>query len=151
MARHDMFVELATDQVNQVQKLLDEGRYREVHDWLWPIFYKILKQELAELSDNNLKTYYANQMGVNIPSSPPLSSDDEETEEDLVEACFGKAPSEKASGSGSVPCTPPVEHGPLSDVRPLRYEEGVAQMAAALCGIGGSETPVSRRKRSSKV
>lgn len=70
MARHDMFVELATDQVNQVQQLFDEGRYREVHDWLWPIFYKILKQELAEMNDDDLEAHYRDQMGVDIPDVP---------------------------------------------------------------------------------
>lgn len=91
MSRHDMFVELATDQVNQVQELLDEGRYKEVHDWLWPIFYKILKQDFAELSDDDLEAHYADQMGVDIPSSSPLSFADEEEEVD-IESYFGKAP-----------------------------------------------------------
>lgn len=69
MARHDMFVELATDQVNQVQQLLDEGRYREVHEWLQPIFLKILHEDFAEHSDEDLKDHYCDQMGVDIPDT----------------------------------------------------------------------------------
>lgn len=90
--RHDMLVELATDRVNQVQDLLNESRYDEVHEWLWPIFYQQLKQELAEMSDDDLEAHYADQLGVDIPSSPPLSSDDVQTQE-FVEACFGQIPS----------------------------------------------------------
>jgi hypothetical protein len=56
--------------VNQVQELLDEGRYREVHEWLWHIFYKNLKQELTEMNDDDLEAYYADQMGVDLPEEP---------------------------------------------------------------------------------
>lgn len=144
MTRHDMFVELATDQVNQVQQLLDEGRYREVHDWLWPIFYKNLKQELAEMSDDDLESHYADQMGVDIPSSPSLSSTDEEEEVD-IEAYFGESPPKETSGNGTVSRSPPVEHGPLPDFRPISYAEGVAALATALCSPGGSKTTLPRK------
>lgn len=70
MQRHDMFVELATDQVNQVQQLLDEGRYDEVHAWLQPIFLEILHVDFAELNDEDLKAHYCDQMGVDIPDVP---------------------------------------------------------------------------------
>lgn len=70
MSRHDMFVELATDQVNQVQQLLDEGRYDEVHAWLQPIFLKILHNDFAELNDDDLEAHYRDQMGVDIPDVP---------------------------------------------------------------------------------
>ena len=151
MARHDIFVELATDQVNQVQELLDEDRYREVHEWLWPIFYKILKQELAELSDDDLEAHYADQLGVDIPSSPPLSSDDEETEEELVEACFGKASTQETPNGGSVSCTPPVEHGPLPGLHPQCNAEGMAKVATAIRRPSCSETPLQGTECTSKV
>lgn len=139
--RHDMFVELATDQVNQVQQLLDEGRYREVHDWLWPIFYKNLKQELAEMSDDDLESHYADQMGVDIPSSPSLSSTDEEEEVD-IEAYFGKSPSQETANRGSLPEPSGMERSKVSDVHSICDEKGMAEMAATLRGIVSREETV---------
>ena len=68
MSRHNMFIELATDQVNQVQQLLDEGRYQEVHDLLQPIFLEIVRADFAEFNDEDLKAHYAEQMGIDLPN-----------------------------------------------------------------------------------
>lgn len=75
-----------------------------------------------------------------------LSFIDEETKDTGYQEATKKAPGDRTMSQSS-----PLEHGPLPDVHPLRYEEGVAQMATALCGIGSGETSVSRRKRSSEV
>ena len=75
--RHDMLVELATDKVNQLEEMFREGEYDDIHRWLQPIFLAELKHDLAELSDDDLAAYYADQLGLDIPSSPPLSSSDE--------------------------------------------------------------------------
>ena len=70
MTRHDMFVELATDRVNQLYDMIREGEHEDIHRWLQPIFLAELKLDLAELSDEDLKAYYAGQLGVDFPNAP---------------------------------------------------------------------------------
>lgn len=67
MSRHDMFVELASDQVSQVQDLIDQGRYEEVHSWLQPLFLEVLRKDFAEFSDDDLTSHYYDQLGVELP------------------------------------------------------------------------------------
>jgi hypothetical protein len=68
--RHDMLVELATDQVNSIQQMLLDGDYEDVHNWLHPILLAELKLDVADFSDNDLKRFYADRMGLDFPSSP---------------------------------------------------------------------------------
>jgi hypothetical protein len=70
ITRHDMLVELASDQVNQIQQLFDEGDYAGIHAWLQPILLRELKIALADSSDNALKVFYCDQLGVDIPDDP---------------------------------------------------------------------------------
>lgn len=139
--RHDMLVELVTDQINSIEQMIRDDEYDDVHRWLHPILLRELKLDYADWSDDDLQRYYCDQLGVDIPSSPSLSSDDEETEE-LIEACFGKDPSQKTSGNGTVPCPSPVECGPLSGVYQVSNAEGMAEVATALRCFTQSEKTV---------
>lgn len=51
----------------------------------------------------------------------------------------------EASGNGTMPCSPPVEYGSLPDIHPVSYAEGMAALAASLCGLGSSKTTLPRR------
>lgn len=68
--RHDMLVELATDQINSIQQMLSDGDYEDVHNWLHPILLADLKLDVADFSDHDLKRYYCDRMGLDFPSSP---------------------------------------------------------------------------------
>lgn len=70
ISRHDMFVELATDKVNQLEEMFRNGEYEDIHRWLQPIFLLDLQIDLADLTDNELKAYYADQLGVDFPNAP---------------------------------------------------------------------------------
>lgn len=76
MNRHDMLVELASDQVNQIEHMIREDQYEDVHLWLHPILLNQLKLELGGFSDEDVKRHYCDQMGVDMPDDPPLSSAD---------------------------------------------------------------------------
>lgn len=66
MSRHDMLVELASDQVNQIQQMILDGDYDDVHKWLHPILLANLKLEVADFEDKDLKRYYESQLGVDL-------------------------------------------------------------------------------------
>lgn len=75
--RHDMLVELASDQVSMIRDLVYQEEYEELHTWLQPLLLQQLKLDFADFSDDDLQRHYCDQLGVDIPSSPPLSSPDE--------------------------------------------------------------------------
>jgi len=54
----DMIVELASDHVTTVNQLALEDRYRELHDWLQPIFI----EQLKKLSSESLVALYRGQL-----------------------------------------------------------------------------------------
>ena len=126
--RHDMLVELVTDQINSIEQMIRDDEYDDVHRWLHPILLRELKLDYADWSDADLQSYYCDQLGVDIPSSPPLSSDDEQTE---VEKENAQA-SWKTSDHRSVSEPPRVECSTLPDVYTIRDEKGVAEMASTL-------------------
>ena len=64
MTRHDMFVELASDNVSTVQQLILNGEYGKVHEWLQPLFIRSLREDCAEMCDDDLAWYYEEQLGV---------------------------------------------------------------------------------------
>ena len=123
--RHDMLVELVTDQINSIEQMIRDDEYDDVHHWLHPILLRKLKLDYADWSDDDLKNYYCDQLGVDIPEVPTLSSDDEETEE-LVKACFGQAPSQETANRGSLPLTEEQRfiHGAAADAQ--QVPEGMA-------------------------
>jgi hypothetical protein len=129
MSRHDMLVELASDKVNLVKEMVRELEYRDLHHWLQPIFLEQLKYEFGDLSDDDLKHYYCDQMGVDIPEDPPLSSTDaeEEIHSQAEEAEIGLA-AEKAK-LGSMPDASGVDHFALSLLHPIRYATRLGEMA----------------------
>jgi hypothetical protein len=51
----------------------------------------------------------------------------------------------EASGNGTMPRTPPVEYGSLPDLHPVSYAEGMAALAASLCGLGRSKATLPRK------
>ena len=124
MNRHDMFVELASDKVNLVEEMVREREYSYLHHWLQPFFLKQLKYEFADLSDDELKRYYCDQMGVDIPEDPPLSSADAE-KETAFEAQYQ---AEKAK-LGSVPSASSVDHFALPLLHPISYATGLGEVA----------------------
>jgi hypothetical protein len=139
--RHDMLVELVTDQINSIEQMIRDDEYQDVHNWLHPILLRELKLDYADWSDAELQDYYCDQLGVDIPSSPSLSSTDEEEEVD-IEAYFGKSPSQETANRGSLPEPSGVERSKVSDVHSICDEKGVAEMAATLRGIVSREETV---------
>jgi hypothetical protein len=78
------------------------------------------------------------ELGVDTPSSPPLSSDDEQTE---IEKENAQASWETPSyGPLSVP--PRVERGTIPDIYSISDEKGVAEVAAALRSIARREETI---------
>lgn len=75
MSRSDMLVELATELVNQIVEMVKCDEYKDVHTRLQPIFLAELALDLAHLDDHDFARYYNMTMGVDTPSSPPLSSE----------------------------------------------------------------------------
>jgi hypothetical protein len=126
ITRHDMLVELASDQVNQVQQLLDENSYESVHSWLHPIFLNTVKTALADMSDDDLETYYCDQLGVDMPSSSSLSSEDEEEE------ILSQAEEKEAANRRAMPQPSEMERRSLSSVYPVSDAKGLAEVAASL-------------------
>jgi hypothetical protein len=120
MNRHDMFVELASDQVNQVQQLILENSYESVHSWLHPIFLEKVKIALADFSDTDLEAYYSSQMGVDMPSSPPLSSSDGQEE---------IRPQAQESECGSVSISSSMDDLTLSLLHTLRNAKSLGEVA----------------------
>lgn len=51
----------------------------------------------------------------------------------------------EASGNGTMSCLPPVEHGPLPDLHPVSYAEGMAALATSLCSLGRSKATLPRK------
>lgn len=150
MTRHDMLVELVTDQINSIEQMFRDDEYDDVHRWLHPILLRELKLDYADWSDDDLQSYYCDQLGVDIPSSPPLSSSDDKTEE-LVEACFGKDPSQKASSNGTVSGTPSMERSSLSSIYSIRNEKSVAEVASTLRRIACGEANIPGIKPETEV
>lgn len=68
--RHDMLIELVTDQINSIQQMLSDGDYQDVHNWLHPILLRELKLDCADFSDDDLKRYYGDRLGIDFPSGP---------------------------------------------------------------------------------
>lgn len=141
MNRHDMLVELVTDQINSIEQMLRDDEYQDVHTWLHPILLRELKLDYADWSDDDLKSYYCDQLGVDIPSSPPLSSTDEEEEVD-IEAYFGKSSSQETASCGPLSQPPGVERSAVPDIHSVSDEKGMAEMAATLRGIVRREETV---------
>ena len=70
ITRHDMLVEMATDRINQIEVMVRENEYDDLHRWLHPIILAELKLDMAELSDDDFRRHYCDQLGVDFPSSP---------------------------------------------------------------------------------
>jgi len=150
--RSDMLVELASDQVNQVQQLLEEDDYASVHSWLQPLFLEQLKLSTADMQDDNLEAYYCTQMGVDRPSSPPLSSEEraerwrtanakekaqqEDSDEDRHDP---KGYAEAEAYYRSLPVVPDMEHEPVSIVHQISDAKGLGKMATPSPVPPGSE------------
>jgi hypothetical protein len=133
--RHDMLVELVSDQINSIEQMIRDDEYQDVHNWLHPILLRELKLDYADWSDADLQSYYCDQLGVDIPSSPPLSSNDEQTdfEKENAQASW------ETPDHGSVPVTPGVDSSTLPGVYTISDEKGVAEMASTLRRIARRE------------
>ena len=145
--RHDMLVELVTDQINSIEQMIRDDEYDDVHRWLHPILLRELKLDYADWSDADLQSYYCDQLGVDIPSSPPLSSDDEQTE---VEKENAQA-SWETPNNGSLPEPPGVERSTVSGVYPVSDEKSLAEVAAALRSIARREAVIRRIKPETEI
>lgn len=146
--RHDMLVELVTDQINSIEQMIRDDEYQDVHTWLHPILFRELKLDYADWSDDDLETYYCDRLGVDIPSSPPLSSEEraqrwskanaqerkEQEEEELT--------SEETPNHGTVPQPSRMECSPVSGVYQVRNAESMAEVATALRSFTQSEKAV---------
>lgn len=146
ITRHDMLVELASDQVNQVQQLLDEHNYESVHSWLQPMFLRNLQIALADMSDDDLETHYCDQLGVDIPSGPPLSSEERakrwsaaNVQEKDTDQIYSQA---EESERRSVSITPSVDTIPLSLLHSIRNATSVGEVATEGPVPSESEAPV---------
>lgn len=139
--RHDMLVELVTDQINSIEQMIRDDEYQDVHTWLHPILLRELKLDYADWSDDDLKSYYCDQLGVDIPSSPPLSSTDEEEEID-IEAYFGKSSSQETANRGSLPQPSGMERSSLPSVYSVSDAQSLAEVAAAIRGIAYREKTI---------
>jgi hypothetical protein len=144
--RHDMFVELATDKINQIEQMIREDEYDDLHRWLHPIMLVNLQLELADLNDVDLQSFYCDQLGVDIPEVPPLSSNDGQ-EKDTDEVLSQAEEKESRSMSG----TSGVDSSTLSSVYSISDEKGVAEMAAALRSIACREKALHRIEPSTEV
>lgn len=83
---------------------------------------------------------YSKYLGVDIPSSPPLSSDDGQEKTPLqitIEACEKEASDRRAMSS-----TSGMEHGEVSSVYSIRDAKGVAEVASTLRSIARGETAI---------
>jgi hypothetical protein len=58
--RFDMFVEIATDMVNDASKM----DYDDLHAWLQPIFIKMLKEDFEWEEDETVAGLYEERLGV---------------------------------------------------------------------------------------
>lgn len=135
--RHDMLVELASDQVSQVQELFDENDYASVHSWLQPLFLRELYIALADMSDDDLQAHYCDQMGVDIPSSPPLSlanAKETDTDEVLSQA--------EESERRSMPSSSELDNLAVSLIHSICNAPRVGKVAAKGTIPSAGETPV---------
>lgn len=135
--RHDMLVELATDQINSIEQMIRDGVYQDVHNWLHPILLRELKLDYADWSDTDLQDYYCDQLGVDIPSSPSLSSTNEETQ-DVNQTETSK----ETSNHGSLSEPSRMERRSLSRVYPVSNAESLAEVATALRSIARREKTI---------
>lgn len=147
MNRHDMLVELVSDQINSIEQMIRDDEYQDVHTWLHPILLRELKLDYADWSDDDLKSYYCDQLGVDIPSAPSLSSDDEQTE---IEKENAQA-SWETSNNGPLPEPPGVECGTLPSFYQISHEKSMAEMATALRSIARGETTLRRFEPETEV
>jgi hypothetical protein len=135
--RHDMLVELVTDQINSIEQMIRDDEYTDVHNWLHPILLREMKLECADLEDDDLKRHYCDQLGVDIPSSPPLSSADAQDQSSFQAPSSKK---EETSNNRTLRSTPRMECSTLPGVYTIRNEKSMAEMASTLRGIARGET-----------
>lgn len=151
MNRHDMFVELVTDQINSIEQMIRDDEYGDVHHWLHPILLRELKLDYADWTDEQLQDYYNDQLGVDTPSSPPLSSTDEEETEELIEACFGKDLSQETANSRAVPQPSEMERRSLSSIYPVSDAKGLAEVAASIRDLARGEENIYRIEPTTEI
>lgn len=120
--RQDMLVELVTDQINLIEQMIRDGDYQDVHTWLHPILLRELKLDYAEWTDAELENYYNDQLGVDTPSSPPLSSDDAQEKDQI----YSQA---EESERRSMPGLSSMDPASLSLLHPLGHAQSVGKMA----------------------
>lgn len=147
MNRHDMLVELVSDQINSIEQMIRDDEYQDVHTWLHPILLRELKLDYADWSDDELQSYYCDQLGVDIPSAPSLSSDDEQTE---VEKENAEA-SWEAPDNGSLPEPPRVERRSLSSVYPVSDAKGLAEVAASIRDLACGKESIYRIEPTTEI
>lgn len=145
--RHDMLVELVTDQINSIEQMIRDDEYDDVHRWLHPILLRELKLDYAGWSDADLQSYYCDQLGVDIPSSPPLSSDDEQTEIEKENA----QTSWETSDHRSVSEPSGVECRSLSSVYPVSDAKGLAEVAASLRDLALGKESIYRIEPATEI
>ena len=87
------------------------------------------------------------ELGVDTPSSPPLSFSDEQTE---IEKENAQA-SWETPNYGPLSLPPGVEHSTVSDVYPICDAQGVAEMAAALRCIARGEKTILRVEPTTEI
>lgn len=154
MNRHDMLVELVSDQINSIKQMIQDDEYDDVHNWLHPILLREMRIDCADLEDDDLKNYYCDTLGVDIPSSPPLSSEDEEEEEESLKPSFPKGAlslDQEAPDYRPLSIPPGMELSTLSHVCAVSDEKGLAEMAATLRSIVCREETVHGLKPTTEV
>ena len=137
--RHDMLVELVTDQINSIEQMIRDDEYNDVHRWLHPILLRELKLDYADWSDTDLQSYYCDQLGVDIPSSPPLSSNDEQTE---IEKENAQA-SWETPNNGSLPELSGMDSSTVPSFYSVSDAKGLAEVAAAIQSLAYREKTIS--------
>jgi hypothetical protein len=137
--RHDMLVELASDQINQIEQMFRDDEYQDVHHWLHPIFVRELMIQFGDFSDADLQTHYCDQLGVDIPNSSPLSSDDEQTEVEKENA----QTSWETPNNGSLPEPSGVDSSTVPSIYSVSDAKGLAEVAAAIQSLAYREKTVS--------
>jgi hypothetical protein len=147
--RHDMLVELVSDQISSMEQMLRDDEYANVHTWLHPILLRELKMDSADWNDDELQQYYCDQLGVDIPSSPPLSSDDAQDQSSFQVSFPKKVISKEAYqarletlGNRTLPISSGMERRSLSSIYPVSNAQGMAEVAAALRSIARREENV---------
>lgn len=63
MSRHDMIVELVSDQISSIEVMVRDGERADLERWLAPILHKELAEELMNEDDSAVAARYEAELG----------------------------------------------------------------------------------------